>query len=141
MNKMKRRISIVLIIAIVAVGSGCTSEQKEKSPTEVTTEYFNSHFGLTQNTKSAYKLLSNETRENQTYADYEVEMENTKKYETGTFEIRSIDLVSKNNETANVSVSLKTSTALGNYNQQGYLTLVKENGGWKIKGAVNPFSP
>lgn len=132
---------VVLIVAIL-LASGCSSSSQvsSKSPTQVTESYLNYHFGFGQDTKSAYQLLSNETKQNITYADYDVEMSNLKQYSRGTFSIRSVEIANKTSQRANVSIMLKVETSIGSYNEEGYAILINESGSWRFDGVLSPFN-
>lgn len=138
---MRRYLSI-LVLSVVVAASGCVSNSSSnsKSPVDVTENYLNHHFGFGQDTESAYQLLSNETKQNISYADYDVEMSNMKQYSRGTFSIRTVELVNKTSGRANVSVMLKVETSMGTYNEEGYVILVNESGSWRIRGDLNPFN-
>lgn len=110
------------------------------SPATVVQDYFDSLTGLSQDTESAYQMLSSDVQSETGYADYNTEMINYKDAQTGaTYEIVTIETVNKSENTATVSATITVDRLQGAYNIDKEVELVKEDGEWKLDEKMNPY--
>jgi hypothetical protein len=110
------------------------------SPDAAVQDYFDSLTGLSQDTESAYQMLSSDVQSETGYADYNTEMINMKDAQTGaTYEIVTIETIDESDSTATVSATITVDNLQGAYNIDKEVDLVKEEGEWKIDEKMNPY--
>jgi hypothetical protein len=150
---------MVVLIAVIGLGASSAflpqqdlndlSDSPSTSPTTgasstpdaVVQDYFDSLTGLSQDTESAYQMLSSDVQSETGYADYNTEMINLKDAQTGaTYEIVTIETVEESDSTATVSATITVDNLQGAYNIDKEVDLVKEEGEWKIDEKMNPYT-
>lgn len=120
--------------------SDSPSTGTSSSPDAVVQDYFDELTGISQDTESAYQMLSSDVQSGTGYADYNTEMINFKDAQTGaTYEIVTIETVSESENTATVAATITVDGLQGAYNVDKEVSLVKEEGAWKIDEKMNPY--
>ena len=145
---------MVVLIAVVGLGASAAflpqqdlddvsdspSTAASSSPDAVVQDYFDELTGFSQDTESAYQMLSSNVQSETGYADYNTEMINLKDAQAGaTYEIVTIDTVNESENTATVSATITVDTLQGAYNIDKEVDLVKEEGEWKIDEKMIPY--
>jgi hypothetical protein len=111
------------------------------SPDAAVQNYFDSLTGLSQDTESAYQMLSSDVQSETEYADYNTEMINLKDAQAGaTYEMVTVETVNESESTATVAATITVDSLQGAYNVDKQVELVKEDSQWKIDEKMNPYT-
>jgi len=152
---------VVVLIAVVGMGLGSTFVdsgeietqntnknldsplEASKPPSEVVREYYNAVTGFSQNTERAYDYLSSDVQAENEYLAYDETIRSTKSSlnsQGATVELVQIETLNQTEETATVEVVQRLRFAGAVNNEKINVTVIKEDGEWRIDEVFDPFS-